>query len=274
MSILSCPVCRQPLQWDAQGMVCPSGHRFDRARQGYVNLLRSQASSAKRHGDDKRMVAARCRFLSGGYYAPLLDAVSAAAAEAAPRRYTLLDAGCGEGYYTEGLFRALSQAGKTGCMTAIDISKDALKAAGRRPFPHDTAVASVFALPVPAGSCDLVVSIFAPCAPGEFSRVLKRGGSLLRVVPLRRHLFGLKAAIYDSPYENPEEDFTLPGFSAPHVQKLCWNLTLDDPADIQALFEMTPYYYKTSAADQAKAAALTHLETELAFGILHYRKDD
>lgn len=253
--------------------VCPRGHRFDRARQGYVNLLCSQASSSKRHGDDRRMVEARRTFLSHGHYAPLLEQVARTAAAAAPPVCELLDAGCGEGYYTEGIYRALAEAGKEVHVTAVDISKDALKAAARRPFPHDTAVASVFSLPVRSGSCHMAVSLFAPCAAEEFHRVLLPGGSLIRVVPLRRHLFGLKAAVYDAPYENPEEDEGLPGFTAPLRQELNWVLHLESREDIAALFEMTPYYYKTSQADQAKAAALERLDTELSFGILHYRKE-
>ncbi|MER2103811.1 MAG: putative RNA methyltransferase, partial [Pseudomonas atacamensis] len=37
--MLACPICSEPLNAVDNGVVCPAGHRFDRARQGYLNLL-------------------------------------------------------------------------------------------------------------------------------------------------------------------------------------------------------------------------------------------
>ena len=133
-------------------------------------------------------------------------------------------------------------------------------------------MASAFRLPVLPESCDLILDIFAPCAAEEFARVLRPGGVLLRAVPLPRHLFGLKAAIYEKPYENSPIEQALPGFESIARRDLCWTLTLDTPQKIDELFKMTPYYYKTSPADQAKVAALPSLSTELAFAVLADRK--
>ena len=273
MSLFCCPVCGASFVEENRTLRCANGHCFDRARQGYVNLLCTQTSSSKRHGDDRRMVQARQQFLEGGFYAPLQQEVARIAAAVLPASGALLDAGCGEGYYTEAVYASALQSGKSPSVAAVDISKDAAKAVARRLFPHECAVASVFSLPVEDHSFDLVLNLFSPCAFQEFWRVLRPGGLLLRVVPLRRHLYGLKAAIYDAPYENPEEETSLPGFSLVQRQELKWTLHLDTSAAIQALFEMTPYFYKTSAADQAKAAALSVLDTEVEFGILLERKD-
>lgn len=54
--------------------VCPQGHTFDIAAKGYVNLLMSNSSGAKRHGDDRLMINARRDFLSKGFYTPLREA--------------------------------------------------------------------------------------------------------------------------------------------------------------------------------------------------------
>lgn len=275
MSLFCCPVCRGALREEGQALRCVNGHSFDRAKQGYVNLLRSQASSAKRHGDDREMISARTRFLSAGFYTPLQEAVARLAADHAPSPCQFLDAGCGEGYYTEAVFSALLQAGKEPQAALVDISKDAVKAAAKRPFPHECAVGSVFSLPACDAQFHLVLNLFSPCAAEEFHRVLLPGGLLLRVVPLRWHLFGLKAAVYDTPYENPEteEMSALPGFRLLKREELKWDLHLSDPGMIDALFKMTPYYYKTSAKDQAKLASLTHLDTEVAFGLLLEQKE-
>ena len=168
--------------------------------------------------------------------------------------------------------QALAEAGKAPHIAAIDISRDSAKAVARRPFAKQAVVASAFRLPVLPESCDLILDIFAPCAAGEFARVLRPGGVLLRAVPLPRHLFGLKAAIYEKPYENSPIEQALPGFESIARRDLCWTLTLDTPQKIDELFKMTPYYYKTSPADQAKVAALPSLSTELAFAVLADRK--
>ena len=86
MPELTCPVCGGVLHREERSLRCGAGHCYDIARQGYVNLLRSNQSKSKRHGDDKRMVAARTAFLDAGYYAPLRDAVAAAAARGTIRR--------------------------------------------------------------------------------------------------------------------------------------------------------------------------------------------
>ena len=190
MKIFCCPVCGQPLTFAEKEAFCPGGHRFDRARQGYFNLLQSQASAARRHGDDRLMVEARTRFLEQGFYEPLRSCLAELAVQYAPSPCAVLDAGCGEGYYTQGIAQALADAGKAPHIAAIDISRDSAKAVARRPFAKQAVVASAFRLPVLPESCDLILDIFAPCAAGEFARVLRPGGVLLRAVPLPRHLFG------------------------------------------------------------------------------------
>lgn len=267
-----CPICGTPLTETPRGAQCVSGHSFDRAKQGYVNLLLSQSSRSKRHGDDKLMVRSRTAFLEKGYYSSLRDALIAAVLPASSPAPVILDAGCGEGWYSEGLDRALRKTGKTPEILAVDISKEAVIAASRRNRNWKLAVASLFSLPVADGACDFVLNIFSPLAAEEYWRVLKPGGLLLRAVPLERHLWELKAAVYDRPYPNPPEDPVLPGFRLQEKREIRTVIRLEEPEDIRSLFRMTPYYYKTSAADQAKLDRLTNLETTLEFGLLSYQK--
>ena len=62
------------------------------------------------------------------------------------------------------------------------------------------------------------------------------------------------------------------GFMLDAVQDVYGTLRLENNADICALFMMTPYYYKTGAADQAKLCTLQRLETELAVRVAVYHK--
>lgn len=263
-----CPVCNRDLTEDHSAWRCPNGHCFDKARSGYVNLLRSQQSHAKRHGDDKRMLVARRDFLDRGFYEPLQSLLCTTVQRETNTSGILLDAGCGEGYYTAAIQNTIP----TLSVCGIDISKDALHMAASRSKELKLAVASAFSLPVADGAVDTVISVFAPTAEAEFARVLKTGGVLIRVIPNERHLFGLKAAIYEKPRLNKPERVELDGFTLRHRQELTSELQLETADDIRALFEMTPYFYKTGQTDQERLLARDRLCTEIGFAVLTYEK--
>ena len=61
-SIFSCPVCGEKLMIGEGVYRCASGHCFDRAKEGYVNLLPANRQHASAPGDDKEMVRARRPF--------------------------------------------------------------------------------------------------------------------------------------------------------------------------------------------------------------------
>jgi len=153
-----------------------------------------------------------------------------------------------------------------------DISKEALRIAHKRESSMELAVASLYHLPLADESVDALTLIFSPLCTEEFLRVLKPGGLFVMAIPLREHLYGLKAAVYDNPYENEVKDTAIEGFELLGMEEIRRTLRLESTDDILNLFSMTPYYYKTSAADQEKLKNLQSLETEIAFGLLVYRK--
>ena len=273
MFTFTCPVCSLPLT-AADGVYrCDGGHCFDIARGGWVNLLISRQSGSKRHGDDAMMVRARSEFLGGGWYTPLLESILSLVSPRAVQDIRILDAGCGEGWYLAGLLEGLRREGVSPQALGIDISRDAVKAAARRCPDGAFAVAGVTALPAGNRSCDLIMSLFAPVCLPEFRRVLADGGLLVRAYPLERHLYSLKAAVYDTPVENPPECFEPEGFRLIDEARVKFTMPLRSNAHIKALFAMTPYYYKTSAADQAKLDTLDSLDVEAEFGVCLYEKE-
>ena len=156
-SLLCCPVCGKPLTFDDKSARCPKGHSFDRAaRGGYIHLLRQHRRGSADPGDSAEMCQARTRFLSGGWYAPLRAQVAALAGACSPA--DVLDAGCGEGWYTQAVLDALPGARLAG----IDLSRYALRHAGRTCPGADFAIASLFDLPLADQSVDLVLHLFAP----------------------------------------------------------------------------------------------------------------
>jgi len=272
MFTFTCPVCSLPLLPEGGSLRCSRGHCYDIARGGWVNLLISKQSGSKRHGDDALMVRARSEFLGRGWYSPLLECIREMVIRRACGSVNILDAGCGEGWYLAGLLQGLADAGIDAHALGIDISRDAVRAAARRCPEAAFAVAGVNALPVADSSCGLILSLFAPVCLPEFSRALCPGGLLLRVHPLERHLYALKEAVYDRPIENPPERFEPEGFRLADSAEVRFDMPLDSNDDIRALFAMTPYYYKTSAADQAKLEDIERLTVQAEFGVCLYER--
>lgn len=270
--IYQCPVCGATMMQHDRQLCCEKNHSFDLARSGYVNLLTAKHSTAGVHGDNKRMVAARRDFLERGYYAPLRDTICRAVCEYAKEDSVLLDAGCGEGYYTSAVSDKLAENGIGVSVYGVDISKTAVDFAAKRKRPVSLSVASVFHLPVQSGSCDLLLSVFSPYCGDEFQRVLRGGGIMLLVIPLQDHLWELKQAIYDTPYRNEVKPYELDGFSLVRRERIHTVLHLQSAADIQNLFSMTPYYYKTGRKEQERLNALTVLDTQAEFELLIYQR--
>lgn len=263
-SLFCCPICGQPLERVERSYICPKRHCYDVAKEGYVNLLPANRKNSKDPGDDKDMVAARTRFLEGENYAPLRDALAALVREKKPG--TVLDSGCGEGYYTAGVCAALHESGLGTRVAGVDLSRSALKKAARRTKEAEFAVASVYHLPVTDHSVDLLLNCFSPLALEEFRRVLRPGGTYLYVVPGAKHLWELKQVLYEKPYENAEEETAYEGFGYEAIVPVDFTMNLDAPA-LQDLFRMTPYCWKTPKAGIERMNALEGLDVTASFRI-------
>lgn len=267
MSNFICPVCKSEILLFERTYKCQNNHCFDLSKDGYVNLLMSQQSSLKRHGDDKLMVKARREFLEKGFYNELRQALCETLKEALPEISTIVDVGCGEGYYTSEISKVNNFE-----VLGIDISKDALKYASKSVKNSSFAVASAFSLPFAESSADCVLSVFAPSAYEEFHRVLKSYGKLIKAIPLEEHLWDLKCALYEEPYKNKPEKRNDELFKLVSQKEIKYKINLTEKDDVENLFKMTPYYYKTSREDAEKLLSLDSLETTVHFGIEIYEK--
>ncbi|MGM9942197.1 MAG: putative RNA methyltransferase [Bulleidia sp.] len=254
---VNCPICGKPLDRKENTAVCQNGHCFDYAKQGYVNLLIRQSVD---HGDNKDMVKARTKFLESGSYAFLRDALCTIIAE--EPCHTLADLGCGEGYYTA----AFPCEEKYG----FDMSKEALKTAARKDKGTSYAVASIFRLPLPDACMDVCLTCFAPFAGDEIERVLKDQGRFIFVSPAPYHLFELKQAVYEHPYENRVEE--LETSMVKESEEIITRTFRADHDTLTALFEMTPYVHRTRKEDMRKLESLEGMDITASFVIRVYRK--
>ena len=271
-----CPVCSGNLEEikgiSCDGVVakCQNGHSFDKARDGYYNLLMSNVGGV--HGDNKDMVLARREFLGMGFYRRLADEVATAVLSSTNAFASVLDAGCGEGYYTDIVEKALFKRDGDSSVWAFDISKSAVREVKKKNQRINLAVAGSYRMPIATESLDTVINTFSPLAIDETRRVIKRGGSFIMAIPGEDHLFDLKAKIYDTPYKNTVADTALEGFELLSDKSIKYKMSLNSPEAVRALFMMTPYAYRTKRENAERILALDGIECVADFRLFRYKK--
>ena len=239
---LICPICEKPLSRQENRFLCPENHSFDIARQGYVNLLPIQRKHSAHPGETREQVLSRREFLSGGFYAPIAEALAAAA-----KKYDacgpILDVGCGEGYYCTRLAKAMNAE-----LTGLDISKDAVRCAAGKYKDARWLCATAAQIPVEDGAAGLLTSLFAITLPEEFHRVLRKNGLFFQVLAAQDHLLGLKKVIYDQLIFREKDTIPeLPGFALLESIPIRFTFTVEG-SQVQNLFAMTPHLFRVSKA--------------------------
>lgn len=259
---LLCPLCGGVLQKSEKKLVCPNRHSFDIARQGYVHLLPVQQKHSLMPGDTREQVLARRSFLDTHTYRPIAQTLIQAAVDKGIRG-EILDVGCGEGYYSAQLARAL------GCpLTGLDISKEAVRCAAARYKEARWLCATASRIPVKDGSVSLLTSLFSVTLPEEFHRVLNRDGWFFQVLAAEDHLMGLKSVIYDSLTHKQKDTVPeLPGFLLEESIPIRFSFTVEDE-QVQNLFSMTPHVYRIGKAG-AERLRQTRVLTDTASCVLN-----
>lgn len=242
---LVCPLDRHVLSLREKSFVCDNKHTYDIAKEGYVNLLPVQLKKSQAPGDNKEMVVARHRFLQTNIYDFLLEALEKIISAHYPDKTLLkiVDAGCGEGYYTQGLRERLLKKYETQIL-GFDISKEAVKMAAKQ-VPHiQWAVATNNNIPVQTQSMDVLLSLFGFPVISEFYRVLKEKGICIVAVAGKEHLLEIRNCVYDKVILKEalllpvNESFILQEEQSLHCKKSI------SKEDIDALLKMTPHFYR------------------------------
>lgn len=259
-NLMQCPRCGRKIRFHAGGLVCKREHRFDISSKGYVNLL--QETKALK-GYDSEFFNCRNRFLQAGYYSHIMEAVTAAVRESrqgcavtdgkccegsagsspdtAP--FVIIDAGCGEGYYSVNLARQVENAQ----ILAFDISADAVKVAARNSEPVKWMVADITNIPVKDQSADCILDIFTPANYKEFARILKPEGVVIKVVPGPRHMGQLRETaaplLRNKDYSNEEVLDYFEQHFALQQRSLVTKTMEVSPEDLGDLVRMTPLLF-------------------------------
>jgi 23S rRNA (guanine745-N1)-methyltransferase len=265
-----CPVCRERLDLrdDGRRWVCPAGHSFDVAREGYVNLLLAGQRRRRRPGDSAEMVTARRRFLATGAYDLLTAVVAQAAAGEHPG--VLLDVGCGEGRYA----RAVAAPTVLG----VDTAKAAVAAAARAHPGGWYAVADAADLPVGNAAIDVALNVFGPIAAQELARVVRPDGVVVTAHPGPAHLEGLRSLVYAQPrphevkppLRHADEWFTQTG-----SESVRFDVVVTDVPGLRDLFAMTPYSWQAPPDIDTRIAAAVapRFQTTADVRVTTYRRN-
>lgn len=283
--ILKCPVCGKSLAGlcehsegegaDSKIYACENNHSFDVAKEGYLNLLLAQHMRSKKPGDSAEMIQSRQRFLNKAYYQNLSKAINdSLGLSEKSKPQNILEIGCGEGYYLQGLWESAKETHATVNLAGIDISKPAVKNAAKRKMDVQLSVSSAYQLPYFDQCFEFALSIFSPICPEEASRVLKDGGRIVMVGPDKDHLKGLVSHIYDETLPHEGNHLVLDDderFQLSEERSLKQSIVVEGE-DIRDLLRMTPYYWHTSEEKKEKLLALPTLETEIDFYIRVYSK--
>lgn len=222
--LLACPHCAGTLLAEDRRWSCPSGHSFDVAKQGYLNLAIGVEPA---NADTAAMLDARARVQASGLFRFLEQGLDAAV----PRKGdpAVLEVGAGTGHYLAELVEGRPSARGV----ALDVSRAAAKRAARAHHRIASVVADVWhGIPAPDASFDVVLCIFAPRNAGEFARVLSPGGRVIVATPTPNHLAELRVRHGLLGIEEDKHDRLLERFSGQlrHIG----SRTLHQDADLTA----------------------------------------
>lgn len=266
--IAACPVCHQPLGVADRELWCGNGHRFDKAREGFVNLLRPGKSRKAVIGDDAQMVADRRRFLDRGHYRVLSEGIAELVRDLHQESplQSLLDVGCGEGSFTAAMLDALpADDSPSPTRMAFDISRPAMKVTARRIPQALSCVASVIEMPVLHHSVDLLTSIMAPLHETEFGRVARPGGRIVVVSPGDSHLAELRQVLYPHYRPHDEQVALTESLAVLEQRRFTDTVHVGSAQELHEVWGMTPYRWNTPLDGQERFARLTELDVHVHF---------
>lgn len=262
---IKCPHCDGCLIEKEKHYQCDNQHHFDKARQGYVNLLIVNQKKTADPGDNKEMIQSRADFLNKDIYLPISTALNQIVHKKfhATAPLHIADIGCGEGYYLRKLKAFEGIQDKLVHYYGVDISKEAIRKAAVSSKEIAWFISSVVTLPFLAASQDILISIFAPHDFAEFSRVLNEEGALIVCSPSADHLIELRELLFTTvtpiQQESMQEKASL-FFSLEESYPLRFQCELASNEDIKNLLTMTPFYFKSSREQQANVLALEKLQ--------------
>ncbi len=244
--IFKCPVCGGRMHVEGyKSIICKKKHCFDISRRDYVNLLLNAGKSQY----DKEMFRSRNVICNMGFFDCLTDAVVEIIKKNMPAfgsdNVKILDAGCGEGFHLSRIISGLHGDYEINLQgVGIDISKEGIQIAARNYKDIIWCVADLADIPFRDKQFDVVLNILSPSNYGEFKRVIRNEGILVKVVPGSGYLRELRKVLYKETgketYSNDRviEHFKK-NFNLMDIQSVKYNVKISKD-ELRHLIKMTP----------------------------------
>lgn len=266
-TFVCCPLCKGRFSLSEGGsFVCQNGHCFDLSTKGYVHLLGAAKSGNERYGGE--LFANRRAVFQAGFYEPVAREIAGLAARYMPQnRRTILDAGCGEGYYARFLARETHAE-----VYGMDNSKVAVLAAAKQPGDVRFMVADLANMPVQGGAAGLILNILTPANYSEFARILGENGAVIKAVPGERYLRELRVCVFgEKEYSNKKiighmEEQT--DIAERKTIEYTLNVTQEQ---LSCFYKMTPMTTHAQA-DAAALSAIRSITIHMELLVLYPRK--
>lgn len=266
---MQCPYCQHPFAAiEGYSLVCTKGHRFDLSKKGTLHLMKQAANTDY----DRDLFTHRYLLAQSGFFTPLLTSLAPYFSQIIPEGL-IIDIGCGEGSQLAWLQENYSLSSTIG----MDIAKEGIALASNH-FPQSAfwCLADLAQLPFADQSCSLLLNVLTPSHYQEFKRVLKAGGTLIKVVPGSDYLKELRQMLYHSQPER--QTYTNQDIidrflqECPDASQSTLSYQVDLTTDMyRHLLHMTPLFWGAKAEDKAYSLQNPLTSITVDYSILVYQ---
>lgn len=252
-----CPICGSHFHIQGNSLICENDHCYDFSKKGYINFVPTHQQDKEKYNE--ALFEARKTILNAGFYRPVLERISSILTNTyADSPFTLLDVGCGEGYYSRSLSERFGKATIIGC----DISRAAIISAAQSSRQPLWMIANLKKLPIATQSINVLLDILTPADYTEFRRIT--GDYLIKVIPGNDYLKEIRQAVAHNlsrgeSYNNQEVVNHLhENISIMENQRLLYTLPLSS-TESRAFLRMTPltFGFSNERLDQIQLNKIT-----------------
>lgn len=202
LCLIKCPICNEEFTNHLKYITCKRNHTFDISNSGYLNLLRKNKEVIY----NKELFKARSSITDNGFFDGLEQSILNLIVENHQRNdeLTIVDMGCGDGSVFSNILRALEKVGVKYNAIGLDNSKEGISMASRNDKRVLWLVSDIANVPLMDNSVDIILNTLSPANYGEFNRLLKTGGVMIKTVPNKNYLLELRRSANLTDYSNQD----------------------------------------------------------------------
>ncbi|MEG0255962.1 MAG: methyltransferase domain-containing protein [Vagococcus sp.] len=263
LEVFQCPNCGESFkEVKDNSMICLNHHQFDLSKKGTIHFPSHHMTSEY----DKAMLSSRRKMIQKGLYQPLIKKMNLLLESVTADEY-IVDMGCGEGSFVEGLVNVLEE---KPTFLGFDLSKEGIQLASDFSKEAFFFIGDVTKMPFRDNSISVLLNIFSPSHYEEMLRVLKPEGKIIKVIPESFYLKEMRELFYhdnhekqsysnENVYEKFKKDVNLM-----KEERITYTFPVSSE-DYEDILLMSPIHW--GASDSAKEYAKQHPFKELTIDV-------